>query len=300
MAFRWIGKSKDGNTVTLKRLEGCPIVKPLYYSDSYASSIWLKTNPDQVRIGAVLDIETTGLNQNEDLIIEIAIKQFLFNRISGEILDVRKSYTSFQDPGMPLPPKIIEITGITNEMVVDKHIDWSQVDIILDECSLMIAHNARFDRSFIDKKSKISKDKIWACTYKHIDWNNKGYNSSKLELLNIYHGFFTDSHRAMNDVDALLYLLSLKDENSNSPYLLEMLNNARRPMTQIIASSAPFESKDRLKERGYNWDAIHRFWSKIIFKDEMADEIQWLEADVYQGLFGGLTRDISLSDNFKN
>ncbi|MBV2167617.1 MAG: DNA polymerase III subunit epsilon [Bdellovibrio sp.] len=295
MAFRWIGKSQDGKSVTLQRLEGCPIETP-----PYATSAWLDNNADLIRVGAVLDVETTGLNQNEDSIIEIGLRQFSFNRNTGEILSLGKSYCCFQDPGRPISAEIVELTGITDEMVAGQNIDWNHVNSLLEEASLVVAHNARFDRPFVDRKSKTSKDKIWACSLKQIDWSKKGFTSSKLELLNIYHGFFTDSHRAINDVDALLYLLSLPENDSNKPYLFELLNNARRPMTQVIASAAPFESKDHLKGRGYNWDNTNRFWSKFIFKDEVPTEMSWLEDCVYCGPFGGMTRDIPLVDGFKN
>lgn len=295
MAFRWIGKSADGKTVTLKRLEGCPISIP-----SYATSEWMKENHDLIRIGTALDVETTGLNQAEDTIIEIGLRQFAFNKNSGEVLALGKSYCSFQDPGRPLSPLITEITGITNEMISGKEIDWNAVNCMLEQSHLLIAHNARFDRPFIDKNSKISNEKIWACSLKQINWSAKGFTTSKLEVLNIYHGFFTDSHRAINDVDALLYLISHKEDSCDKPYLFELLNNARRPMTHIIASSAPFDSKEHLKGRGYSWDNINRFWAKIIFKDEVTDEVNWLEERVYCGPFGGMTREISLSDNFKS
>lgn len=295
MAFRWIGKSSDGKSVTLHRLEGCPIHTP-----PYASPDWAKNNADIVRVGAVLDVETTGLNQSEDAIIEIGLRQFLFNRNTGEVLTLGKSYSSFQDPGKPISAEITELTGITDEMVAGKQIDWEMVNKLLEECSLVIAHNARFDRPFIDRKSKVSNERVWACSLKQINWSNKGFTSSKLELLNIYHGFYTDSHRAINDVDALLYLLSLPEADTNKPYLYELLSNARRPMTQVVASSAPFESKAHLKGRGYNWDSLNRFWTKIIFKDDLPTEMSWLEETVYCGPFGGLTRDIALVDGFKN
>ncbi|MNS88903.1 DNA polymerase III subunit epsilon [compost metagenome] len=100
-------------------------------------------------------------------------------------------------------------------------------------------------------------------------------------------------------MDALLYLISLPDSESKNPYLFELLQNAKRPMTQVIASSAPFESKDHLKGRGYNWDSTNRFWAKIIFQDELKTEMTWLEDVVYSGPFAGLTRDIALVDGFK-
>ncbi|MGZ3772280.1 MAG: 3'-5' exonuclease [Pseudobdellovibrionaceae bacterium] len=295
MAFRWIGKSTDGKTVVLNRLEGCPVQSP-----TYATPEWKSYNADALRLGVVLDVETTGLNQSEDSIIEIGLRQFLFNRNSGEILSCGKSYCSFQDPGQPLTAQITELTGITDEMVKGQAIDWNIVNSLLEEASIVIAHNARFDRPFIDKKSKVSTEKIWSCSLKQIDWSAKGFTSSKLELLNIYHGFFTDSHRAINDVDALLYLISHPETVSGKPYLFELLANARRPMTHVIASAAPFDSKEHLKSRGYNWDSVNRFWNKIIFKDETPNEISWLEERVYCGPFAGITRDIALNDGFKS
>lgn len=295
MAFRWIGKSQDGKTVTLHRLEAGHIVAP-----SYATAEWIQAHSDLVRLGTMLDVETTGLNQSEDSIIEIGLRQFLFNRSTGEVLALAKSYSSFQDPGHPLSAEISALTGITDEMLSGQSINWEQVNSLLSESALIIAHNARFDRPFIDRKSKISSEKIWACSMKQIDWSSKGFFSPKLELLNIYHGFFTESHRALNDADALLYLLSLPTEANKSPYLLELITNAKRPMSQVIASGASFDSKEHLKGRSYNWDNINRFWSKVIFKDEVEKEISWLEDIVYSGPFAGMTRDIALSDNFKN
>jgi DNA polymerase-3 subunit epsilon len=295
MAFRWIGKSEDGESVTLHRLEGCPVKTPFY-----ATPAWIELNADIVRTGVVLDTETTGLNHAEDAIIEVGIRQFLFNRQTGEVLALGKAYSSFQDPDRPIPAEITELTGITDDMVEGKSIEWNVVDAILDEASIIIAHNARFDRPFIDKKSKVSRDKIWGCSIKQIDWRNQGFTSSKLELLNVYHGFFTDSHRAINDVDALLYLLSLNENCSEKPYMQELLNNAKKNQTHVIATSAPFETKDQLKSRGYSWDNQNKFWNKVINKEVLNEEIKWLEEAVYFGSFRGITREIALADNFKS
>lgn len=295
MAFRWIGKSTDGNTVTLNKLEsGQVLLAP------YSSTSWIEQNADIVRRGLVLDVETTGLNHSEDTIIEIAIRSFLFNKQNGDVLKIEEAYTSFQDPGRPIKPEISELTGITDEMVKNQSIDWEKVGTLFESSHIIIAHNARFDRPFIDQRCKISQDKIWGCSLKQINWSAKGFFSSKLELLNIYHGFFVDAHRALNDVDALLYLLSLNSsEFSNESYLNELLQNARRNTTQIIATGTRFETKDLLKARGYNWDNTNKFWHRFVYKEEAKAEILWLEENIYHGPFAGFTREIPLQDQFK-
>lgn len=295
MAFRWIGKSQDGKSVTLKSLDQCQI-----QTAPYATADWQNANKSQTQIASVIDLETTGLTPNEDSIIEIGIRNFKFNSQTGEILQVGEQFSAFQDPGKQLSEETISITGITDDMLRGQNIDWQKVDQFLEDSQLIIAHNAKFDRPFTEAKSKVAREKVWGCSLKQIDWNEKGFPTSKLEFLSIFHGFFTDSHRALNDADALLYLLSLTDEKKQTPYLHELSINALRPMTQVIASSSPFSSKDHLKKRGYSWDITNRVWTKLIFKDELPQEISWLEEKVYVGHFGGFCRDIPLTEGFKS
>ncbi len=64
------------------------------------------------RIYVALDLETTGLDPQRDGILEIGAVKFR----GGEVLD---TFSSLINPGRPVPPKITELTGITNEMVRD-------------------------------------------------------------------------------------------------------------------------------------------------------------------------------------
>ena len=294
MGFNWIGKSSDGKTVTLKQLDSSS-----FRFAPYFNSEWEKLNADLIRMGAVLDVETTGFHQEDDRIIEIGIRQFKFNRETGELLSLGESVSAFQDPGFPLSEDIIALTGITDEMVENQKIDWNQVNSVLSQVQVVIAHNAAFDRPFIDQLSTVSPEKIWGCSLKQIDWNAKGFFSPKLELLSIYHGFFTGAHRALNDAEALLYLLSHTDSSTGKTYFHELLQNAKKTTIHMIAANSPFESKDVLKERGYRWDGKNRYWSKHITQDEQKSELEWLEAVVYLGPFRGKFVEIKPVDHFK-
>jgi DNA polymerase-3 subunit epsilon len=295
MAFQWIGKSTDGKTITLKKLE-----VEHFKSPSYFNADWEKANADAIRTGCVVDVETTGLQHQSDKIIEIAVRQFKFNRTSGEVLALADSYSELQDPGFPISPEIQELTGITDEMVKGKKIDWAKVHSLFEQSQMIIAHNASFDRPFLDQACPVSVGKVWACSLKQVDWNKKGFPSQKLEILGIYHGFFNDSHRALNDVDSLLYLLSLEDTNAKKPYFLELMNNARKPTVHVVAAQSPFESKDHLRNRQYRWDAQEKYWAKSIQKEELPDEIKWLEEVVYKGSFRGRSTEIQPVDHFKS
>ncbi len=294
MAFEWIGKSGDGETITLRKLKEGDFRFPGYFTPE-----WHAANQDLVRTGVILDVETSGLKFGQSKIIEIGIRKFFFNRDTGEVLQRLDSYSGFQDPGEPLSAEVKAITGITDEMLKGRQIDWPAIESMLEGAQILIAHNAAFDRPFVDSLSKVSARKIWGCSLKQIDWTTKGFPSQKLDLLSVFHGFFTDAHRALNDADALLHLLSHKDSARGSPYLLELLTEARKTTCQLMALSAPFESKDLLKSRGYRWDNEGRTWWREVAQTDLGLETEWLEEYVYSGTFRGKVIEIPPTEHFK-
>jgi DNA polymerase III subunit epsilon len=275
--------SQDGQSITLRRFSGN------FPLPSHATQSWLADNTSRIRTGAVVDVETTGLDRKNDAVIEIGIRKFRYDGVTGEI----------QDPGRPLSQEISELTGLTDEDLRGKKIDWQRVNELLSKVDLVVAHNASFDRPFIDRHAESSRNRLWACSFRQVDWDTKGFPSSKLEILCLYHGFFTNAHRAQNDVDALLCLLSFQDRKSGKSYLHELVSRADQPYIKVIAAGSPFESKDLLKTRGYRWDANARVWQKMILSSQLDAEVSWLEASVYRGGFRGVTQEIPALDNFK-
>jgi DNA polymerase III subunit epsilon len=292
--FRWIGRSIDGDSVHLRRYKG------EFSPPEFATPQWLESHPDLVRVGAVLDVETTGREARADKIIEIGIRLFRFHKETGEVLSRDEGYGALEDPGEPLKPEIIRITGITDAMLAGQKIDWSKVSQLMEASQIILAHNASFDRPFVDKKVGLSAKKIWGCSFKQVDWPEKGFPSQKLEILAIYHGFFSTAHRALADADTLLHLISMADPQHGEPYLKELLANARKKVAQVFAVYSPIETKDLLKNRAYRWDPEKRVWSKSIFLEEVEAEKAWLSENVYSGRFRGEIRELELFETFRS
>ena len=120
-----------------------------------------------------LDLETTGLDKKEDKIIELAVKVAAIDKQSGELIGILDEYQSFEDPKEPINEKATRVNGITNEMVQDQSIDWEAVSAILNQADIIVAHNAAFDRAFMDRYLPISQDKVWACSFNDIDWEKR-------------------------------------------------------------------------------------------------------------------------------
>lgn len=285
--------SEDGRNVVLQRYEST------FSAPEYATEIWFNENASLWRTGCALDVETTGRHTDRDKVIEIGIRVFRFHRETGEVLAWGEGYSALEDPGEPLLPEIVRITGITDDQVRGKAIDWDRVRDLLQASAIVLAHNAAFDRPFLDRYVSVSQSKIWGCSFRQVNWAEKGFPSQKLEVLAIYHGFFNVAHRALADADALLHLLHMPDPALGTPYLKELLENARRPMCVVWALQSPIETKGVLRDRGYRWNTQQRVWSKLVYLNESDAEVQWLTDAVYDGSFCGRVEPLALHDGFK-
>ncbi len=293
------GLNDIDNNIKLQKFEGknLTVNKPQTLEPLDASS-------PRMRI-CFLDLETTGLDKKEDKIIEIASKCIEITKENGQDIAVIDSYESLQDPGCPIPESSTQINGITDEMVKGESIDWEYVEDILNKSQLIIAHNAQFDRSFMDLTLPLSKNKIWACSINDIDWDKRGFKALKQELLCIWHGFYYDSHRAMIDVDALIHLLTHSSYVDNKP-IVELIQNAKKPVCRVEATFAKFKYKNLLKKRQYRWynadngNRDDNAWYKLINHADIESEREWLTENVYNGNFQGRFIEVTVIDKYKN
>lgn len=89
---------------------------------------------------AVIDIETTGGNYNEEGITEIAIHLF-------DGLDVIDTFISLVNPEKEIQPFVVQLTGINNKMLrnAPKFHEVAKRIVEITRGSILVAHNASFD-----------------------------------------------------------------------------------------------------------------------------------------------------------
>lgn len=255
------------------------VVRPLLPRDCFAT----EPNSDKLITVAILDTETTGTDPATDKIIELGMVLVEVNRESGQAYRVLTTFNELEDPGMAISPESTHIHNITDEMVAGKRIDDDEVERLLEEVSLVVAHNASFDRPFVEKRFPIFSDKAWACSLRQVPWSDEGIGSAKLEFLAYRFGFHYTGHRASTDCHALLEVLQESLPISGTKAMQSLLVNSSEPEVQVAALGAAFESKDLLREREYRWNPGKKVWAKGIPQRYVNDEVAWLSAFVYGG-----------------
>ncbi|MCR5355149.1 MAG: PolC-type DNA polymerase III [Lachnospiraceae bacterium] len=150
-------KNKAGEPFDFKVIYGCEI----YLVDDTKKIVTGKENRPLNDTYVVFDLETTGFNADKNNIIEIGAVKV----VNGEIVD---KFSEFVNPKEPIPYRITMLTSIRDEDVLDAE----TIDVILPRfmefCkgSVMVAHNADFDMTFIQKNcERLGLE----CNYTYVD-----------------------------------------------------------------------------------------------------------------------------------
>ncbi|MEY4631450.1 MAG: polymerase polC-type [Pseudomonadota bacterium] len=230
--------------------------------------------------GVIVDLETTGVDPKSDRIVEVGIVEFAVGTAGeGEAkprVYLVGTYSGLEDPGRPLSPEIAKLTGLSDEVLAGRKVDWEQVRAMLSRATVVVAHNAPFDRAFLEARPELAGLKLhWACSIRHINWLKHGFKTRALNYLAADHGFVNPfAHRALFDCATTFRLVT--------PYLDELIRRSYLREYLISATGAPFETKDVLRTHGYRWNPEARVWAKSILEDELAEERAFLAADVYK------------------
>jgi len=160
----------------------------------------------------------------------------------------------------------------------------------------VIAHNAAFDRPFVENRWPFFAQLPWACSIKDIDWRFNAFGSAKLEYLAMTQGIFYEAHRAETDCWALLEVLNMVLPKTQQTAIQTLFESSTQLQSKVYAIGSPYETKDILKARAYRWSADIKCWSKAVHSpDKLKEELLWLKHHVYGQRKGAKVEIESLS-----
>lgn len=213
---------------------GPPTVLPTATAAEGAGAPGGDAPDDRWRTLLVLDTETTGLEAGRDRVIELALLRVTVDRTTGQPVGAVQVYDGLEDPGQPLPAAIVDITGLTDEQLRGQRLDDDRVAELMRGVDVVVAHNAAFDRPFVERRYPAFAELAWACSWADLNWKALGQGSAKLEALAAAAGWFYDAHRAEADCHALLAVLARPLAAWRKP-----LPSSSLPAATAQASSGP-------------------------------------------------------------
>lgn len=211
-----------------------------------------------------IDIETSGLEMETDHITEVAwsIKRHGDHR---SLVDKRyyiKGATEIPENVRKLTliePKHCSYLGRELVEVVSELL----LDIGICKAEAFVAHNAVFDRGWLEHKAPELKDKLpWIDTLHDINWGITDVRSRHLPYLCAEYGFINPfPHNAVADVWSMLRLLDAFD-------IEEIWERSKSPMVTLVAK-VEYKDRQKAKDRRFRWEKegdrhYPKRWVKII------------------------------------
>ncbi len=155
----------------------------------------------------VLDFETTGLSPMRDRVIEVGAVRLIDGQITDEL-------SIMVHPGCSIPPRITEITGITDAMVRDAQrasaVMPQLIDFIGD--APIAAHNASFDMGFLREELKRIGQECTPAVIDTLEFSRRMYPQLKTHKLGSVCKSLgislKDAHRAVHDARATAQMLA--------------------------------------------------------------------------------------------
>ncbi len=231
------------------------------------------------RKGLLVDVETTGLDVQQDVIIELGCILFEYG-LNGTIYRILEDYSGLEDPHQMLDPQIIKLTGITDKDLRNQKLNDVEVIRLIEEADFVIAHNAGFDRPMLERRFHQFASKAWGCSLNSVNWQEEGITSGKLDYILFKLGRFHEGHRAVEDCHATLFALTAELPGSHTSAMAQILRKARDPGNRVFALNAAYEVKDILKARGYKWsdgnDGRAKSWYIDVATEDLQEELEFL------------------------
>jgi DNA polymerase III subunit epsilon len=210
--------------------------------------------PDALRGRWVcVDLETSGGSPDYHRIIEVGIVEIEDGVVMNE-------WSTLVNPQMPVPAGISDVTGITDEMVVNAPAFAEIADVVRERCEgrVFVAHNVRFDYGFLRAEFQRLRQKFSApvlCTVKLSRRMFPEVYRHNLDAIIERHALpQRPRHRALGDAQTLADFLLLVGNSADGARMRETIDDMMLP--PALPPNVPSDLVDELPEM----PGVYRFY----------------------------------------
>lgn len=219
------------------------------------------------------DTETTGINFDQDCIIELAAYDPLLD----------KTFDHLIKPTIPIPPEATAIHNITDDMVKDKPSFKEIAEAFVEYCEgdvVLIAHNCdRFDKPFLERE--FAKHGLEVPEWNYLDslkWARRyrpDLPKHTLQHLRETYGFpANNAHRALDDVITLQRIFESMIDDLDPDLVFDLLNEERaittmpfgkykgKPLQMVPSDYVQWLSKNGALDKKEN-EALKKSFEKL-------------------------------------
>lgn len=206
----------------------------------------------------VFDCETDGLDPVANCVIEVGC--VLWSVEHRTIIECFSALiyneSNAAEPFNAIPPDALGRGSVSREIA------WEITAQSAQQADAVLAHQADFDRAFVEQQGQWNDtreaaetllSRPWICTIEDFVWPRDHLAGKSLVSIALAHGVaVTSAHRAIND--CLLLSRLLERLGGDVDLALEVaLERALRPKARFIARTA-YKDKDLVKLHGFHWN----------------------------------------------
>ena len=225
--------------------------------------------------------------------------------LDGEIYAVGEPFQQLRQPSKPIPPEVTAITGIDDAMVAGQRSIRTPSAAFAAPASLVIAHNAAFDRKFLERFSDDVQHQALGLLDERGRLGGGGLRRDQAGLSRVQRGVLLRApprDPRLPGGASSCWPGSIR--SAGAPGLAQLLERARTPTWRIWAENSPFDLKDVLKARGYRWNGeasgAPAAWYIDVDEADRDAEIAFLKSEIYRGEIDLLVRRIDAYDRFSD
>ena len=204
----------------------------------------------------LIDCETTGTDPAKDRLVEIGA--VLFDPLLG--IPVRaESVLIAGDDNAAEQVNRIPAAALRGTWCVDELTALERVGELASDADFLLAHNADFDRQWLD--GSLPPGAHWIDTCDGAEWPRASSSRSLVALALAHDLGVARAHRAIEDCLLLAALLTRTHEIEGG--LGPWLSRAIEPRVDV-AAELPMEENDAAKEAGFRWDREAQIWRRSV------------------------------------